>query len=58
MPEGFREARPKRLRFLLFRLAGRVVGHARNLWLKLPHGSSILEIDRNARLALAALVPS
>ena len=58
LPEALSDARPKRLRFVLFRLAGRVVDHARKLWLKLPRGCPALEEYRAARLALARLVPT
>jgi hypothetical protein len=57
LPAMLRDARPKRLRFVLFRLAGRVIEHARRLWLKLPRGSWAVKHYRAARLALAGLAP-
>ena len=58
LPTALSDARPKRLRFVLFRLAGRVVNHARKLWLRLPRGCPALEAYRAVRLALARLVPT
>lgn len=58
LPEELSDARPKRLRFVLFRLAGRVVVHARKLWLKLARGCPAYKDYLAARLALAQLAPT
>jgi hypothetical protein len=55
LPEEHRYDRPKRLRFLLFGLAGRLVSHARTLILRIAQGGPSFALYRLARERLALL---
>jgi len=52
LPAEFLDARPKRLRFLLFSIPGRIVSHARNLFLKLASSLARLRSLIDARSTL------
>jgi hypothetical protein len=56
LPPALSTARPKRLRFTVFTLAGRLVSHAGQLWLRLSAAAERLAglIAARARLALLA----
>jgi len=55
LPERFREARPKRLRYELFTLAGELAVHQSQLSVRVPVGDQRLEEIIDARGRLLAL---
>lgn len=55
LPERFREARPKRLRYELFTLAGEIVVHQSQLSVRVPVGDQRLSEIIDARRRLLAL---
>jgi len=55
LPERFRDARPKRLRFALFTMAGRIISHAGKLVLQISAAAERLAGLRAARRQLAVL---
>lgn len=55
LEEELRYARPKRLRFLLFGLAGRIVNHARQLVLRISDETPGYQLYTRARAKLALL---
>lgn len=55
LPFSWFYLRMKTLRFRLFGVAGRIITHARRIWLQLARGHPILPIYRDARMRLAAL---
>lgn len=57
LPEDLRAARPKRLRFLVLNIVGKVVRHARQLLLRCTCAFARLLLDR-FRVALHALLPA
>jgi Transposase DDE domain group 1 len=57
LPREFRTARPKRLRFLLFNVIGKVVAHARRTLLRLSGGLQHALLVR-VRVHIAALAPA
>lgn len=54
LPFSWFYTRMKRLRFRLFCVAGRIIKHARQIFLQLARGHPILPIYRQARVKLAA----
>jgi hypothetical protein len=57
LPPALSTARPKRLRFTVFTLAGRLVSHAGQLWLRVSRAAECLAGLRAARQRLALLAP-
>lgn len=55
LPERFREARPKRLRYELFTLAGELAVHQSQVSVRVPVGDQRLEEILDARARLLAL---
>ncbi|MBW1870974.1 MAG: IS1380 family transposase [Deltaproteobacteria bacterium] len=55
LDEELRYARPKRLRFLLFGMAGRIVKHARKIVLRVSSSSPGYQMYRHARERLAII---
>lgn len=55
LPFQWTSYRMKRLRFKLFCVAGRVINHARQIYLQLARGHPILPIYNEARVKLSAL---
>jgi hypothetical protein len=55
LPERFRDARPKRLRYELFTLAGELVVHQSQLSVRVPVGDQRLQEIAAARRRLLAM---
>ena len=58
LPKELSSSRPKRLRFVLFNIAGLVLSHANQVIFRLTRGDDVLAIYERARRALGQfLVP-